>query len=155
MMTERQVLRKVEKALEQLKKGNLLETVNVLLELKHRLREEIEKKESKKDYSDKLRHLMGWYLSLWNDKPPEALRFMQPKAIIGKHLKELIAIYEQNGEDIETLKKDYEHFRETWKTGDRGIMHFRSKRQGLLYVPGGKSRGGLLPQTAGRKGGGL
>ena len=125
-MREKQVLKKVERALEQLRKGNLKETVNTLLELKHRLREEIESKSSKKDYSDKLRHLMGWYLRLWNDKPPETLRFMQPHAIIAKHLKELIAIYEQNEEDIETLKRDYENFKNTWKSGDRGIMHFRS-----------------------------
>jgi len=141
-MTERQILKKIDTALTRLKRGDLKGVVNILLELKHRLKEELDKKEAKKEYGNQLRHLMGWYLDLWDGKPPEMLRFMNPNQIIGKHLKELIAIYEQNGEDIEKLKKDYEEFRRTWKTGDKGILHFRSalpqikqKRKGFYMSP--------------------
>ena len=99
--------------------------MNKLLELQAKIEIKLKKKE-KENTGKKLQHLMGWYLKLWNNKPPEFLKFSNPKAIIGKHLKELIKIYEQNGEDIEALKKDYEHFLETWKKGNRGILHFRS-----------------------------
>jgi len=106
-------------------KQDYLRAINKLLALKKKL-EEKAKEEEKSDYGKKLQHLMGWYLKLWDGKPPEFLKFSKPKAVIGKHLKELIQIYERNGEDIETLKKDYERFRETWRKGNRGILHFRS-----------------------------
>jgi len=108
-------------------KNDYMKAIRKLLALKQRIEEELKKEEGPKEYSKKLQHLMGWYLRLWNDKPPEFLRFSSPKTIIGKHLKELIYIYEQNGEDIDQLKQDYEDFLKNWKgRGDKGILHFRS-----------------------------
>ncbi len=125
-MTERQIIKKIDTALEKLRRGELKEMLSILLELKHRLEEELKRKEETKDYGDKLRHLMGWYKSLWDDKPPESFKFLKPDEIVGRHLKELLHIYQRNGQDIEELKRDYEEFKRTWKTGDRGILHFRS-----------------------------
>jgi len=109
-------------------KQDYIKGLKKLIALRTRIEENLKKEEeSKKEgRGKKLQHLMGWYLKLWEGKPPESLKFMNPNAIIAKHLKELIQIYERNGEDIETLKKDYEHFRETWRKGNRGILHFRS-----------------------------
>ncbi len=104
-----------------------LKAVKKLIQLQKKIEVQLQKEEQKSgDTGKKLQHLMGWYLKLWGGRPPEFLKFSNPKAIIGKHLKELIQIYERSGEDIETLKKDYEHFLETWKKGNRGILHFRS-----------------------------
>ena len=99
--------------------------VKKLLELQAKIEIKLKKKE-KENTGKKLQHLMGWYKKLWNGKPPEYLKFTNPDAIIGKHLKELIQIYERNGEGIENLKKDYEEFLRTWKKGSKGILHFRS-----------------------------
>ncbi|NPA53198.1 MAG: hypothetical protein GXO21_00865 [Aquificae bacterium] len=73
-----------------------------------------------------IRHLMGWYLKLWNDEPPEKLMSVKYQAIIGKHLKELVKIYQQNNEDIEQLKADYENFKKTQRKGAKGITQFRA-----------------------------
>ena len=104
-----------------------LKAIKKLIQLQKKIEMQLQKEEQKSgDTGKKLQHLMGWYLKLWDNKPPEFLKFSNPKAIIGKHLKELIQIYERNGEDIEALKRDYERFLETWKKGNRGILHFRS-----------------------------
>ena len=81
--------------------------------------------EKKKDKVD-VRHLMGWYLQLWNNDPPEKLMSVKYQAIIGKHLKELVKIYQQNGETVEQLKKDYESFKNTQRKGSKGITQFRA-----------------------------
>lgn len=108
-------------------KNDFMRGIKKLLALKERIEAELEKEEKPKEYTKKLQHLMGWYLKIWNEKPPEFMRFTSPKTIIGKHLRELLLIYEQNGEDIDQLKKDYQDFKENWKgKGDRGILHFRS-----------------------------
>ena len=107
-------------------KEEYLRAVKKLLGLKEKIEAELLKEEKPKENGKKLQHLMGWYKSLWNGKPPEYLKFSNPDAIIGKHLKELIQIYERNGEDIEALKKEYEQFLKTWKRGNKGILHFRS-----------------------------
>lgn len=128
-MRTKTIIKEIEKSLALLTKGtkeDYKKGVEHLLGLRGRLRLKLEEEERKKGDGKKLQHLMGWYMNLWNSKPPEKLKFMNAEKIIGKHLKELIAIYEQNGEDIEALKRDYENFRKTWKTGDKGIMHFRS-----------------------------
>jgi len=127
-MRLRTILKEIDKILT-LWQGDIESKEKALLELaklRNRIYVKVREEEEKKGHGNKLRHLMGWYLSLWDNKPPERLRFMNPEKIIGKHLKELIAIYEQNGEDVEALKRDYERFKQTWKTGDKGIMHFRS-----------------------------
>ena len=86
---------------------------------------EIYIEEKKKDKVD-VRHLMGWYLQLWNNDPPEKLMSVKYQAVIGKHLKELVKIYQQNNESIEQLKADYEKFKETQKKGSKGITQFRA-----------------------------
>ncbi|HIQ49565.1 MAG TPA: hypothetical protein EYH56_00040 [Nanoarchaeota archaeon] len=48
------------------------------------------------------------------------------QAIIGKHLKELVKIYQQNGETTNQLKADYEHFKKTQRKGTKGITQFRA-----------------------------
>ncbi len=128
-MRTKTIVKEVEAALDLLLKGtreDYRKAIDKLIGLRGRLKLKLEEEEKKKGDGKKLQHLMGWYMNLWEGKPPERLRFMNADKIIGKHLKELIAIYEQNGEDIETLKRDYENFKRTWKTGDKGIMHFRS-----------------------------
>ena len=73
-----------------------------------------------------IRHLMGWYLEFWNNNPPEMLMSVKYQAVIGRHLKDLVRIYQQNGESIEQLKKDYQEFKETQKRGAKGITQFRA-----------------------------
>jgi len=74
-----------------------------------------------------LQHLMGWYLQLWNNKPPEMFKFSTKyKSIIAKHLKELIHIYKRNNEDAQQLKRDYESFRKTRKEWN-GLLNFRNQ----------------------------
>jgi hypothetical protein len=68
----------------------------------------------------KLQHLMGWYLKLWNGNPPEALRFLSYKDVLGRHFKDLIQIYERNGETIDDLKRDYEAFKEKAFSSGKG-----------------------------------
>ncbi len=81
--------------------------------------------DKQKDKVD-IRHLMGWYLNLWNNEPPEKLMSVKYQAIIGKHLKELVKIYQQNNESMEQLKADYEKFKETQRKGSKGITQFRA-----------------------------
>lgn len=103
---------------------------------------ELKLRASRKDQDDGkvLQHMVGWYLQLWEQKPPEMYRFLDHKSIVAKQLRELITIYRRNGEDIEKLKEDYEEFRKTWHKGDKGILHFRSalryikQRQGSEWV---------------------
>jgi hypothetical protein len=126
-MNNKQILRKVEKALKSLYDGKVQDAINVLFELKARLKEEIEKEESRKEDGKELQHLMGWYLQLWNDKPPEMFKFStEYKAIIAKHLRELIYIYKRNNESIEQLKKDYENFKKSKKEWN-GLLNFRNQ----------------------------
>jgi hypothetical protein len=126
-MNNKQLLKKVEKALKNLTDGKIQETINVLFELKVRITEEIEKEERKKDDGREVQYLMGWYLQLWNDKPPEMFRFTtEYKAIIAKHLRELMHIYKRNNESIEQLKKDYENFKRTRKDWN-GLLNFRNQ----------------------------
>lgn len=123
------IYRQLKEGLEAIRRAKTQEEymkgIKKLLELQTKIEIKLKKKE-KENIGKKLQHLMGWYKSLWNGKPPEYFKFSNPDAIIGKHLKELIQIYEKNRENIETLKRDYEHFLETWKKGNRGILHFRS-----------------------------
>jgi hypothetical protein len=132
-MTEKQILKKIDKALELLTQKNIREAFKVLMELKTRL--EMEMKEEEKEDGKKLQHLMGWYLRLWDNRPPESLRFVDYKTIIGKHLKELAEIYERNGEDIETLKRDYEAFRSARQQWN-GILQFRQQLPNLKNAKG-------------------
>jgi len=134
-MTERQILKKIEKALEALARRDIREAFKVLMELKARLEMEMKEEEEEKEDGKKLQHLMGWYLKLWDNRPPEALRFVDYKHIIGKHLKELLEIYERNGEDIESLKSDYEAFKQSRRDWN-GILQFRQNLPNLKRANG-------------------
>jgi len=125
-MNNRQILKKLEKFDELLKAKKTKDALDLIHELKARLEEEIEKEEQRSDYGKELQHLMGWYLNLWNQKPPEMFKYsVEYRAIIGKHLKDLIQIYLRNNEDIEQLKKDYENFKKSRKEWN-GILQFRN-----------------------------
>jgi hypothetical protein len=134
-MTERQILKKVDKAIEMLMQKNIREAVKVLMELKTRLEMEMKEKETEKEDGKKLQHLMGWYLSIWNNQPPESYRFTDYKYIIGKHLRELMEIYERNGENIENLKRDYEAFKQSRQQWN-GILQFRRELPNLKNAKG-------------------
>ncbi len=134
-MTEKQVLKKIEKALELLMQKNIRETFRILLELKARLEAEIKEEEEGKEEGKKVQNLMGWYLRLWDNRPPESLRFVDFKSIIAKHFKELMEIYKRNGEDIEALKRDYEAFRTTRQQWN-GILQFRRELPNIKNARG-------------------
>jgi hypothetical protein len=134
-MTEKQILKKIDKALEHLTQKNIREALKVLMEIKVRLEAEMREEEEDREEGKKLQHLMGWYLRLWENRPPEALRFVDYKHIIGKHLKELAEIYERNGEDIESLKKDYEVFKQSRRDWN-GILQFRQNLPNLKRANG-------------------
>jgi len=134
-MTERQILKKIDKTLELIMRKDIRGALRVLMELKTRLEMEMKEEEEEKEGGKKLQHLMGWYLRLWDGRPPEALRFIDFKHIIGKHLKELMEIYERNGEDIETLKRDYEAFKSTRQQWN-GILQFRRELPNIKNAKG-------------------
>jgi hypothetical protein len=134
-MTERQILKRLERALELIMQKDIRGALRVLMELKTRLEMEIKEEEKDKDVGRKVQHLMGWYLRLWSGRPPEALRFVDFKHIIGKHLKELLEIYERNGEGIEDLKRDYEVFRQSRQQWN-GILQFRRELPNLKNAQG-------------------
>jgi len=141
-MTDRQIIKLIDKAIAMMKAGNIKQAYEVLLQLHARLKEEIEKDE-RKEHGKELQHLMGWYLSVWGNSPPEALRFISYKEIIGKHLRELLLIYQQNGKGVEELKRDYEEYK---KTKQKGILEFRRdlpylKQQKPEWVSRENSRG--------------
>lgn len=137
-MNNKQILKKVEKALKSLADGKVQDTISTLFELKVRLKEEIEKEESRKEDGKELQHLLGWYLQLWDEKPPEMFKFAtEYKAIIAKHLRELIQIYKRNNEDIEQLKKDYENFKKSKKEWN-GLLNFRNQLPNIKNKPDSK-----------------
>ena len=134
-MTEKQILKKVERAIELLAQKNIREAFKVLMEIKVRLEAEIRKEETEKEDGKKLQHLMGWYLKLWDNRPPESFRFTDYKYIIGKHLRELAEIYERNGEGVEELKRDYEAFKQSRREWN-GILQFRRELPNLKNAKG-------------------
>jgi hypothetical protein len=134
-MTKRQILKKVERALDSLMQRDIRGAFRMLMELKVRLEAEIREEEERKDYGKKLQHLVGWYLALWHNRPPESFRFTDYKYIIGKHLKELIEIYEKHGEDIESLKRDYETFKAS-RRDYNGILQFRQQLPNIKQKQG-------------------
>jgi hypothetical protein len=137
-MNNKQMLKKVEKALKSLVDGKIQDTVNILFEIRTRLKEEIEKEESRKEDGREIQHLIGWYLQLWDEKPPEMFRFAtEYKAIIAKHLRELIHIYKRNNESIEQLKKDYENFKKSRKDWN-GLLNFRNQLPNIKGKSGSK-----------------
>jgi hypothetical protein len=134
-MTERQILKKIDRALELFIKRDFRGAFKVLMELKARLEAEMREEEEEKEDGKKLQHLMGWYLRLWDNRPPESFRFTDYKYIIGKHFKELAEIYERNGEGIEDLKRDYEAFKNSRKDWN-GILQFRQNLPNIKKAKG-------------------
>jgi hypothetical protein len=132
-MNNKQMLKKVEKAIEFLLAGKKRDALYVLFEIEARLKEEIEKEESRKEDGKELQHLMGWYMKVWNDRPPEADRFIDYKGIIGKHLKELSQIFKRDGKSLEDLKQLYESFKKSKKTYN-GILEFRRELPNLKQI---------------------
>jgi hypothetical protein len=102
------------------KMGELLEQVNYQLQ-----------KENEKEVDGKLlQHLMGWYLKLWENKPPEFYRYPKRHTdIIGRELKYLINLYQSLGKNIDELKAEYESFKKG-TTKDKSLSFFR-----IYYLP--------------------
>jgi len=134
-MTEKQILKKVERVIELLTQRDIREALKVLMELKTRLEMEMKGEQEEKEEGKKVQHLMGWYLSIWNNQPPESFRFTDYKYIIGKHLRELLEIYERNGENIEDLKRDYEAFKNSRRDWN-GILQFRQNLPNIKKANG-------------------
>jgi len=113
-----------------------------LIRLIEELRAYVERMEERKEkYGRAIRHLMGWYTKLWDGRPPESFGYAKWQDRVGKTLRELIAIYEQNGQGIEELKKDYEEFRslkESWLKGDGSILRFKTVLPNLKQTKNSK-----------------
>ncbi len=85
--------------------------------------------EKKQKYGQAVRHLMGWYLQKWNGSPPERVGRANWQDVVGKTLRELVIIYEQNSLSVDDIKKDYEDFlklKEGWLKGDGSITRFKA-----------------------------
>jgi len=136
-MDKRSIVRRLEQALDFLEAGKVNDAMIILNFLIDKL---TAVKDDTAELNKKLQHLMGWYLKLWNDKPPEALRFVTYKELLGKHFKELIQIYERNGETIDDLKTDYEEYRKkaTAKKGTGGLLEFRLRLPKIKAMQGKK-----------------
>lgn len=109
--------------------GEWLKRFNQLLQkVEYAVEREREKREK---YGKVIQHLMGWYISLWQGKPPESFGRTDWQGATGKTIRELIIIYENNNLDIEKLKSDYESFKNTtdrkmqYLKGDSSITRFR------------------------------
>jgi uncharacterized protein YukE len=121
------LLRQLEQVLES-KTGQ--EAYKRLTKIVEELRQYIQFHEERAErYGKSIQHLMGWYIKLWNGTPPESFGYSKWQDRVGKALRELIQIYEQNGLGVEDIKKDYEEFRrlkEGYLKGDGSITWFRT-----------------------------
>ena len=106
-----------------------------LANLRGKLKAKVEEREKPKGGNGKqIQGLLGWYLKVWNNNPPEYLKHSPRVAnsAIAKNLKELLEIY---GGNEEVLKEEYLEFKEAdpkrlkWEQKrllwDRGIFNFR------------------------------
>jgi len=125
------ILRRIERSLELIESGKTEQVYRPLLQTAKEIKEAMGRKKEKEP---KVRELIGWYLSLWDNEPPEILKYTEPMKVIGKHFKELVKIYRNNNLDVDDLKYEYQSFKEAdtkligWKKkllGDRGIVQFR------------------------------
>ena len=105
-----------------------------LANLREKLRQKVEEKETKPSKGKKIQGLLSWYLRVWNNNPPEYLK--HPKQVanraIAKNLKELLEIY---GGNENRLKEEYLEFKNLQKDRvkwelkklwwDGGIFNFR------------------------------
>jgi len=143
------MLKRINKAIQYIMDYKFDKALDELLLLKTKLEEELEKGDI--SFNRKLQHLMGWYLKLWENKPPESLRFISYKDILGKHFKELIQIYERNGESIDNLKQDYETYREKAlaKKGAAGLLEFRMRLPKIKMLQGKRKDAWCLENARG------
>ncbi|ADU96003.1 hypothetical protein Theam_0029 [Thermovibrio ammonificans HB-1] len=127
------VIKRLRLAMEHIAAGNVMAAFKVIQDTERSLREDLERKKSK-SREPEVRELIAWYRELWNNEPPELLRFSDPWKVIARHFKDLIKIYRNNNLDTDTLRYEYEAFKDAnpkligWKKkllGDRGIVQFR------------------------------
>lgn len=100
-----------------------------LIKLVEKLSAYLQKQEEKnKKYGESVQHLMDWYVKLWKGTPPEKLGRVNWQDMVGKILKDLVVIYEQNTLSIDDIKRDYETFLKVarWLRGDGSIRRFKT-----------------------------
>ncbi len=101
-----------------------------LIRLVEELSAYLQRQEEKKArYGKAIQHLMGWYTQTWKGNPPEKIVSASWQDRVGKVLRELIIIYEQNNLSVDDIKKDYEDFlklKEGWLKGDGSITRFKA-----------------------------
>ncbi len=106
-----------------------------LANLREKLKAKVEEREKpQKGNGKQIQGLLGWYLRVWDNNPPEYLKHEKATAnrAIAKNLKELLGIYEG---DEKALKRDYLEFKDLnkdrvkWELKrlwwDGGIFNFR------------------------------
>lgn len=112
----------------------------LIQEIEYKVQKEEERKNK---YGKEIQHLIGWYLQLWNNKPPESFGRTEYLAVIGKIMRELIIIYNNNSANIENLKEDYETFLQgkfpAFLLGDKSISRFRTVLPQLKQLQSGKT----------------
>ncbi len=97
--------------------------------------------EKKQKYGKAIQYLMGWYVSLWQGNPPEKIGRANWQDVVGKVLRELVIIYEQNSLGVDNLKKDYEDFLKLkggWLKGDGSITRFKAVLPNLKQTKNSK-----------------
>lgn len=113
-----------------------------LIRLVEELSAYLQRQEEKKArYGKTIQHLMGWYIQTWKGNPPEKIGRANWQDMVGKVLRELIIIYEQNSLSVDDIKKDYEDFlklKEGWLKGDGSISRFKAVLPNLKQTKGSK-----------------
>ena len=113
-----------------------------LIRLTEELSAYLQRQEEKKArYGKAIQHLMGWDLQLWKGNPPEKIGRANWQDMVGKVLRELVIIYEQNSLGVDNLKKDYEDFlklKEGWLKGDGSITRFKAVLPNLKQTKNSK-----------------
>ncbi len=126
-MRHETILKRLE---EVLREGSGKRAKEKLIRLVEELSAYLQRQEEKKQkYGKAIQHLMGWYVNLWKGNPPEKIGRANWQDMVGKTLRELVMIYEQNNLTVDDIKKDYEDFlklKEGWLKGDGSISRFKA-----------------------------
>jgi len=129
-MQTRTLLKRLNEIKEILDRGRMKPAKKKLQELIERVNYDLLREEEKEVDGKVLQHLMGWYLRLWEGKPPEFYRYPKNwKDVTGRELKFLIKLYQTLNKSIDDLKRDYEEFKRG-KTKDKSLSFFR-----IYYLP--------------------
>lgn len=129
-MRYKTIMKRLEKIHHELSNGQMKKAAKSLFELIQEINYYAGKEEEKEVDGKVLQHLFGWYLKLWDEKPPEFFRYPAKwKDVVGKELKALIKLYEFLEKEIEHLKTDYEEFKKS-SSRDKSLNFFRS-----FYLP--------------------